>query len=91
MQVWQGWWAWIAGGGVLAILEGMVSGYVLLGFAGGAILTGVLVALGLLGTSLPLMLLVFAVGALASWLALRRIFGLPKGNVTVIHHDINDN
>ena len=39
MQLWQEWWVWIAAGIVLAILEIVVSGYVLLGFALGAVLT----------------------------------------------------
>ena len=53
--MWHEWWVWIAAGVVLAILEVMVSGYVLLGFAAGAVLTGVLLALGVLGGSLPVL------------------------------------
>lgn len=90
MQLWQEWWVWIAAGFVLAILEVVVSGYVLLGFAGGAVLTGILIALGILGAGLGAMVLVFALGSLASWLGLRAMFGLPKDNVKVIHHDINE-
>lgn len=91
MQVWQEWWVWIAAGVVLAILEVVVSGYVLLGFAVGAVVTGVLTWAGLLGTSLSVMLLVFALASLGAWLVLRKVFGLPKDNVKIIHHDINQN
>lgn len=91
MQFWQEWWVWIAAGVVLAILEVVVSGYVLLGFAVGAVLTGVLIWAGLLGPSLSVMLLVFALASLGAWLILRKIFGLPKDNVKIIHHDINQN
>lgn len=91
MQFWQEWWVWIAAGVVLAILEVVVSGYVLLGFAVGAVLTGVLIWAGLLGPSLAVMLLVFALASLGAWLILRKIFGLPKDNVKIIHHDINQN
>lgn len=90
-MLWQEWWVWIAAGVVLGILEVVVSGYVLLGFALGAIVTGVLLWLGVLGASLSSLLLVFAVASLAAWLGLRSLFGLPKDNVKVIHHDINEN
>lgn len=91
MQLWQEWWVWIAAGVVLAILEVVVSGYVLLGFAVGAVLTGLLIWAGAIGTSLSGMLLVFAVASLVAWLVLRKVFGLPKDNVKIIHHDINQN
>ena len=90
MQIWQEWWVWIAAGFVLAILEIMVSGYVLLGFAGGAVVTGILIWLGVLGATIGAMLLVFAVASLVCWLGLRALFGLPQDNVKVIHHDINE-
>ncbi len=91
MQLWQEWWVWIAAGVVLAILEIVVSGYVLLGFAGGAIITGILMWAGVLGASVSATVLVFAVASLAAWLVLRAVFGLPKDNVKVIEHDINEN
>lgn len=91
MPLWQEWWVWIAAGVVLAILEVMVSGYVLLGFALGAVVTGVLTWAGLLGTTLPPMLLVWAVASLAAWAVLRQLFGLPRDNVKIVKHDINEN
>jgi membrane protein implicated in regulation of membrane protease activity len=91
MQLWQEWWVWVAIGVVLAILEVMASGYVLLGFAAGAVITGLLIWIGMLGASLSAMVLVFALASLGAWLVFRRIFGLPRDNVKVIHHDINEN
>jgi membrane protein implicated in regulation of membrane protease activity len=91
MQLWQEWWVWIAAGVVLAILEIVVSGYVLLGFALGAVVTGLLVWIGALGASISVMVFVFAVASLVAWLGLRAIFGLPKDNVKIYEHDVNDN
>ena len=91
MQLWQEWWVWIAAGIVLAILEIVVSGYVLLGFALGAVLTGLLMWLGVLGGSVSLTVLVFALSSLVACLGLRAIFGLPKDTVKIYNHDVNDN
>jgi len=91
MELWQQWWVWIAAGVVLAILEIMVSGYVLLGFAAGAVLTGILISFGLLGGTVPALILVFALASLAAWLVFRALFGLPKDNVKIYEHDVNDN
>jgi membrane protein implicated in regulation of membrane protease activity len=90
-MLWQEWWVWIAAGVVLGALEVVVSGYVLLGFALGAVLTGVLLLLGALGGSLAVLVLIWAVASLAAWLGLRALFGLPRDNVKVIEHDINEN
>ena len=43
-----------------------------------------------LGGSLPVLLLVFAVVSLVSWLALRRWVGVYRGQVKTFDHDIND-
>jgi membrane protein implicated in regulation of membrane protease activity len=91
MMLWQEWWVWMVAGVVMAILEVMVSGYVLLGFALGAVLTAILIWLGALGSNLSATILVFAVASLVGWLVLRALFRLPKDNVKVIRHDINEN
>lgn len=91
MMPWQEWWIWISAGVVLAILELVVSGYVLLGFAVGAVVTGIVIWAGLLGADLSPTLLVFAVASLLGWLVLRRVFGLPRDNARIIDRDINDN
>lgn len=91
MHLWQEWWVWIAAGLVMAMLEVLVSGYVLMGFACGAVLTGLLIALGALGGSVGPLVLVFALASLMCWWVLTRIFGLPQDEKKIIHHDINEN
>lgn len=88
-QIWTVWWAWVVLGFVLGILEVMIPGFIFLGFAIGAILVGVVAGLGLI-TSLPLLILIFAVASVLAWIALRRVMGVRKNQVKVWKHDIND-
>jgi membrane protein implicated in regulation of membrane protease activity len=88
-QIWTVWWAWVVAGFVLGILEVAVPGYIFLGFAIGAVLTGVVAGIGLTA-SLPLLLLIFAVLSVIAWLALRRVMGVRDNQVKVWDRDIND-
>lgn len=88
-QIWTVWWAWVVLGFLLGILEIIAPGYIFLGFALGAVLTGVVAALGLT-TSLPLLLLIFAVASVVAWLVLRRVMGVREGQVKIWDRDIND-
>ena len=88
-QIWTVWWAWVVLGFLLGILEIIAPGYIFLGFAIGAVLTGALAALGLT-TSLPLLLLVFAVASVVAWLVLRKVMGVREGQVKIWDRDIND-
>lgn len=91
--MWTVWWVWIVAGfalGVLGVLEVLAPGYIFLGFAIGAVVTGVLVGTGLMGGSLAALLLVFAVASVAAWLGLRRTMGVRKGQVKLWDKDIND-
>lgn len=88
-QIWTVWWAWVVLGFLLGILEIIAPGYIFLGFAIGAVLTGVVAALGLT-TSLPLLLLIFAVASVVAWLVLRRVMGVREGQVKIWDRDIND-
>ena len=78
----------------LAVGEVILPSFVLLGFAIGAgaiallLLVGGPLAVWLAG-SLPVLLLVFAVISLVSWLALRRWLGVYKGQVKTFDRDIN--
>jgi len=89
------WWVWGAAALVLGCLEMLLPGFILLGFAIGAGVVGALflvggpVALWMAG-SLPLTLVLFAMLSLVAWIALRRVFGLPAGQVTTFEKDIND-
>ena len=89
--MWMLWWVWIVAGFSLGVLEVLVPGFIFLGFAIGAVLTGVLVGLGVLGASLPALVLVFAVMSVLAWLALRATMGVRRGQVKMWDKDINDN
>ncbi|MBA3911871.1 MAG: hypothetical protein C0524_18830 [Rhodobacter sp.] len=84
------WWAWIVLGFALGVLEVLAPGYIFLGFAIGAVLTGVLVGLGLAPMGLPALIFVFAVASLVAWLVLRRTVGVRNGQVKIWDRDIND-
>ena len=89
--LWTTWWVWLAFALALGILELLLPGFIFLGFSIGALAVTLLLLLdGGLVTGLPALLLVFAILSLAAWLALRRIFALPKGQVKTFDHDIND-
>ena len=89
--MWNVWWVWMVAGLVLGILEILAPGFIFLGFAIGAVLTGLLLLIGLLGGSVPVLLVVFAVLSLVSWFLLRRSVGVQKHQVKIWTKDINDN
>ncbi|MCU0901034.1 MAG: hypothetical protein MUC82_11170 [Cypionkella sp.] len=89
-MMWAVWWVWIVAGFALGVLEVLAPGYIFLGFAIGAVVIGAGLGLGLLGGSLPLLLLVFALASVAAWLVLRRTMGLREGQVKLWDRDIND-
>ncbi|NPD14223.1 hypothetical protein HOY34_03295 [Xinfangfangia sp. D13-10-4-6] len=89
-QIWTVWWSWVVLGLVLGVVEVLVPGYIFVGFAVGAVLTGALTGLGIL-SGLPLMLAVFAVLSLISWLVIRKLLGTREGQVKIWDRDINDN
>lgn len=89
MMFWAVWWVWVVFGVALGVLEVLVPGFIFLGFAIGAVLVGLLVLVGVLGGSVPLLALVFAVLSLAAFVALRRVVGVTKGQVKVWDKDIN--
>lgn len=83
------WWAWVILGFALGVLEVLVPGFIFLGFAIGAVVTGLLVGLGI-PAGLPALILIFAVVSVVAWLGLRRIVGVREGQVKVWDRDIND-
>lgn len=85
------WWVWVVAGVLLGAAEVLLPGFIFLGFAVGAVLTGVLIAVGLLGGNVAVTVLVFAVGSLAAWYGMRRFLGTREGQVKIWHSDINDN
>ncbi|QBY02852.1 hypothetical protein E2K80_18225 [Rhodophyticola sp. CCM32] len=90
------WWVWMAGALVLAVGEVLLPSFILLGFAIGAGVVGLILLIGgplalWLAGSMPVMMLVFAVMSLVAWLLLRHYIGLRRGPVKSFDHDINDN
>lgn len=90
-MIWETWWVWVAGGLAIGVLELLAPGYMFLGFAIGGVATGLLILAGILGASLPVLLIVFGVLSLLAWIGLRRGVGLRPGQVKQIDRDINDN
>lgn len=84
------WWVWVLAGIAMAALEVVVPGYVFLGFAIGAVATGGLVWLGVLGGSLGFGLAVFGGLSLLAWVGLRRALGARSTDVKIWERDINE-
>jgi len=86
---WSLWWVWLSAALALAILEMLAPVFVFLGFAIGAGVIGLLLALGL---NVPLfwLLVIFALVSLLSWVALRQMLGVRHGQRKVWKRDINE-
>ncbi len=91
MVLWQEWWVWVVIGVTLAVAEVMLPGFVLLGFAIGAAVVGLLLLIGVLGGNIYVLILIFALASLVAWIALRRLVGVRKGQVKIWDRDINEN
>lgn len=90
MPLWTLWWVWMSAALILATLEVLIPGYIFLGFALGAAVMGVLILLGVSATGFALTLVIFAVLSLLSYIVMRRVFGLRKGQVKIWDTDINE-
>ncbi|PUB11027.1 NfeD family protein [Yoonia sediminilitoris] len=90
MLLWAEWWVWMSGALILATLEVLIPGYIFLGFAIGAAVMGLLILVGISASGLPLTLVIFAGLSLLSYLAMRKFFGLRKGQVKIWDTDINE-
>jgi len=88
-MIWEIWWAWVAAGLGLAILELLAPGFIFVGFAIGAVAVGILVALGVV-LSLPWALVIFAVVSVLAWIVLRQAFGVREGQRKTFRRDINE-
>lgn len=88
-MLWSVWWVWVAGAIALGILEMLAPGFIFLGFAVGAGAVGLLLLLGL-SSSLPWLLVVFAVISIAAWIGMRQVFGVRQGQAKTWDTDINE-
>lgn len=77
-------------GFALGVVEVLVPGFIFLGFAIGAVITGVLVGIGLLGANVAALVLVFALASLGAWFVLHRTFGVRGSEKKMWHKDINE-
>jgi inner membrane protein len=89
------WWVWMSGGVLLGIIEIFAPGFFFLGFSFGAVITGLVLLVGgpfasWLTGSVAYTVLFFALVSLASWIALRRIVGVRKGQIKIWDRDINE-
>lgn len=89
--MWTVWWVWVVAGFLLGILEVFTPGFIFLGFAVGAVLTGAVVGFGLAPASFPQLLLIFAAFSVLAWFGMRRLAGVRQGQVTISQKDVNDN
>lgn len=89
--LWQMWWIWMVAGIALGIVELFLPGFVFLGFAVGAVLTGLGLWLGVLTVAMGWLLLWFAVLSLLAWIGFRRWAGVRRGQVKLWDRDINEN
>jgi membrane protein implicated in regulation of membrane protease activity len=88
-MIWTIWWAWMAFGLVLVIVEIIVPGFIFLGFAIGAAVVALMLAFGFVLT-LAWSLVVFAAISAVAWVVLRQVFGVRKGQLKTFEHDINE-
>ncbi|MBD1205938.1 MAG: hypothetical protein H9533_17620 [Rhodobacteraceae bacterium] len=88
---WSIWWIWVVAGFLIGVLEVVVPGYIFLGFAIGAVMTGIFLGLDILSGGPAFLFLTFALCSLVAWVALRRTMGVRRGQVKVWDRDINDN
>lgn len=84
------WWAWLAFGLILAIVEVMAPGFIFLGFAIGAVVMAVIVAVLPDPMATAAALALFAALSLAAWIGLRIAFRHQRSDARFIKHDIND-
>ncbi len=85
------WWVWLSAALMLGILEVLIPGFVALGFAAGASIVGIMLAIGFFsGLTLPWLLVIFAVISLVLYVGLRHFFKLERGQVKYWDRDINE-
>lgn len=90
-MIWTNGWLWVVAALVLAGIELLLPGWVFLGTAIAVLIVGLGMLLGLWAPGLPMALVVTAILSGAVWLLLRRLMGVPKGQVRIWTTDINDN
>ena len=83
------WWVWASAALVLALTELILPGFLFLGFAFGAAAVMIILLLPV-EVGLATLTAAFAALSLLAWIALRRTFRGPAGQVKRIHKDVNE-
>jgi inner membrane protein len=83
------WWFWLSAAVVFGIIEVLAPAFVFLGFSIGAVVVGVLLALGVPMTA-AWSLVVFAVMSVVGYGVLRVALGKTRGDVRVVTKDVNE-
>lgn len=84
------WWVWLCAALALALIELIVPAFIFLGFALGALVMAVIVAV-FAPTNIAAMLAVFGALSLVAWIGLKLVFRRQSSGARVVTHDINDN
>lgn len=84
------WWVWLSAAFALAIIEIMAPGFIFLGFAIGAAVMTVIVALVPSPIGTEVSLAIFAGLSLLAWIGLRLFFAKRQSAAKFFKHDIND-
>ena len=84
------WWVWLCAALVLALVELMVPASVFLGFALGAAVMAVLVAIGV-ASNTSVLLALFAGLSLIAWIGLKLLFKSQSSGARIVTRDINEN
>ncbi|WP_417720511.1 NfeD family protein [Salipiger sp.] len=83
------WWIWASAAVLLLVLEMFAPGFIFLGFGLGAAAVSIWLLVGY-AAGWPWLVLIFAVVSLLSWIALRQLVGVRKGQVKLWERDINE-
>ncbi|MEP5730113.1 MAG: hypothetical protein ABJL67_12170 [Sulfitobacter sp.] len=84
------WWIWVCIALGLGVVELLAPGFIFLGFAIGALVMALIVAVISL-SSVSAMLALFAILSLIAWVALRSAFRKQSSGARIVTHDINEN
>ena len=83
------WWIWASAAVLLLVLEMFAPGFIFLGFGLGAAAVSIWLLVGY-AAGWPWLVLIFAEVLLLSWIALRQLVGVRKGQVKLWERDINE-
>lgn len=83
------WWMWIAAALVFGLIEVLAPGFIFLGFALGALATGLFIGIGY-APSPSALLAVFGAVSLLAWVGLRYVFRHQSSGAKIIKKDVND-